>query len=376
MKHLSLSALSLTSLLLSCAVDDPVDDPVDDLVEQPAGEPTEAVHAAAVGGGGDKCAPDLCGMNSPELGDGYFHELNLDGAVSPDGWSLLGYGAKGSALYAPSVSGGRMTATLIYGAPGTPETLRGGGLVGLRFRIRKTFATGAVTITFVIEATGRAGYWAKLPGGGTPPVIETYKFRLDYDNGTSTYMCRNGGEFLDPSSPVRGMLEHHAVLFEGDRINVEHLSVASISDPRWINIGCAETALAKMHLTGHTRAALADGFSTTSAERQTMLKMLTADYCGTGTSFTVAGQRLRWSDDHGTMRLPADEPRALEAAWGPSGAVCLNTPRVQAHPTAASREAFPFGVSFLVGLQCPKPSCNNVLPIQHLRSWNPLPYTN
>jgi hypothetical protein len=54
--------------------------------------------------------------------------------------------------------------------------------------------------------------------------------------------------------------------------------------------------------------------------------MITADYCGDGHSFTVAGTPVAWRDAAGTVDPPFSE-KALEAQWGPGGAVCLDTPR-------------------------------------------------
>jgi ADYC domain len=85
-----------------------------------------------------------------------------------------------------------------------------------------------------------------------------------------------------------------------------------------------------MHLMRHTNAGAltADGhiaYPTTTAQRQAMLKMLTADYCGTGRSFTVDGQALKYGDSgvwypatptsarqtdrpHRSTRIAADAP--------------------------------------------------------------------
>ena len=101
-----------------------------------------------------------------------------------------------------------------------------------------------------------------------------------------------------------------------------------------------------MALTGHTEAAHVNHtFTTTLAERQAMLKMFAADYCGDGTVFTVAGQPLNWADDHGTMKMTAlmfspPQPLVLEARWNEKGAVCLNKPRVDVHWTALGAATF------------------------------------
>jgi hypothetical protein len=99
-----------------------------------------------------------------------------------------------------------------------------------------------------------------------------------------------------------------------------------------------------MHLMRHTKAgaAAADGhlvdghapYYTTLAQRQAMLKMFAADYCGTGRAFTVDGQPLQYRDSThwypgaSTPSLPDSwAARGVEALWSERGAVCLDTPR-------------------------------------------------
>jgi hypothetical protein len=321
---------------------------------------------------GTKCPPQICGLNSSDLSDGYFHELDLDGAANAEGYSIQWVRRSGAGYKLAAVNG-KLTAILTSGV-GVPQ-LTGSLLVGLEIRIRKALADGGYGYrTLSIEAVRQdTDYWAHRADGQPTPKVETYKFLVKSDIGLNSWLCQNGATLVDPTSPVRAMPEHHALIFEGERIDVESLTIASFTNSRWVNIGCAETALAKLQLTGHTHAAVVAGFSTTIPERQTMLKLLTADYCGRGIPFTVPGQSLRWTDDDGTMTLPVFFPRSREAQWGPNGATCLNTPRIDAHPTAGSGEAFPQGVEAAIAAQCPRPPhCIIVSTTAHLNSWNPL----
>ncbi|HLL25428.1 MAG TPA: ADYC domain-containing protein, partial [Kofleriaceae bacterium] len=166
---------------------------------------------------------------------------------------------------------------------------------------------------------------------------------------------------------------NHAVLFEGERITAATKTVAD--DSRyWFNIGCAGTALAKLHLTGRTEAAQSVGFATDIDDRQAMLKMLVGDYCGTGRAFTVQGQPLMWRDDQGTIDMPTSPASELEAAWTADGAWCLSTPRLVKHPSAASAAKFPEGVEAAILAECgTRPRrCGEWLIVTPLRSYNPL----
>jgi hypothetical protein len=76
-----------------------------------------------------------------------------------------------------------------------------------------------------------------------------------------------------------------------------------------------------------------------------MLKMLTADYCGTGRSFTRNGQPLRYEDADGWYRespaLDVADPvdaAAVEAIWTGDGALCLANPRLAAEEPLTAEE--------------------------------------
>ena len=101
------------------------------------------------------------------------------------------------------------------------------------------------------------------------------------------------------------------------------------NQPRWITLACAGSAAAKTALLGYGPHGDFDGegHSATVAQRQATLKMITADYCGTGQSYTVDGTPLAWENAGGTV-TPMHEIGESEAVWTSSGALCLDTPRV------------------------------------------------
>jgi hypothetical protein len=344
--------------------------------------PKQVTVAQEVAGDG-KCRPSLCGLNAGALTDGYFHELNLDGLANDEGFSI-DRATKGTTRYIVNVVNGKITATSI--SIGPPTILTGQALAGLVIRLKRVVNNVTSYRLLSIESVSYANYWAKPGGVATSQRVETYKFFYRGENNPiGDWVCNNGDLYHDPTEPVRAMSEHHALVFEGDRIDVEDLRVAqyhAVSNPpsRWFTIGCAETALAKMHLNGHTKASHHVGFSNTALQRQTFLKMIMADYCGNGHSFTVTGQRLRWSDSAGTMTIPSTFGKELEARWDENGALCLNTPRVDAHPTSESRAHFEEGIETAIDLVCGignrPPPCPTLSTGSYLRSWNPTPFTN
>jgi hypothetical protein len=249
---------------------------------------------------------------------------------------------------------------------GITQTLSGGALIGGYLYL----TNGSRSFEIVVTEVSTVDSWAQ-PAAGAPHVtLESY--RLDWTElvnntpGRFQNVCKNPP--TRESSDLLGMVgqnAYHTLLFEGDRIDAAHKLDTAI-DPSWFNLGCAGSALAKMALTGHTQAAAnANTFVTTLPERQTMLKMLAADYCGDGTPFTVAGQPLNWADDHSTMKLTAllaqpPQPLVLEARWTATGAACLDVPRVDAHPTTLSAQVFGPNVYDQVRNHCPAqmpPAC-------------------
>jgi hypothetical protein len=183
--------------------------------------------------------------------------------------------------------------------------LTGAGLVGMVLDLRDD--TGS-RFAVHLAGFGETAYWAGPPG--TAPVYE-----LTYTSATQP----------DPQ-PLCTAGANAAILFAGDRYDAarETVTATGAATRGWVNVACDGTALAKLHLTRHTEASQV--VPTTAAERQAMLKLLTADVCGDGTSFTVHGQPLLWADAKGVTSFQRP-PARLEAAWSEEGALCLDHPR-------------------------------------------------
>jgi hypothetical protein len=311
------------------------------------------------------CDEFMCGTNSPQIAEFGFWELNLPSLRTTSLANNVGLRViaffQGGVRYLPQVSGGKLTASRTTSS-GATVTLSGSALVGGYFGL----ANGNRTFELMVVEVSTVASWAQQVGA-PQATLETY--RLDWTElvnnlpGRFQNVCKNA-PIREPSDllGMAGQDIYHTLLFEGDRIDaVQKLDTAV--DTSWFNLGCAGSALAKMALTGHTQAAAnAKTFVTTLPERQTMLKMLTGDYCGDGKPFTVAGQPLNWADDHGTMKLTAlqfqpPQPLVLEARWTPTGAACLDHPRVDVHPTTNSIAAFGTEVYNQVLSHCRLPTC-------------------
>jgi hypothetical protein len=299
---------------------------------------SEVVQAGAA-----KCPEWLCGYNSPEIDGNGFHDLNVNsqginrGTVGPQneaGFSVSRF-EKHGIPYTLRVTAGR-----IYG-----DDVQGGGpSIGGR---------DLIDTTIFLERQGQESYAIKVSDIGTmdfafrhPDTIETYVLEYAWvSNGVPNPEWKNlctGG--VTPSPPegewwsTFGQHTRFSIVFEGDRIYAATKTMDPQPDPSWFNVGCAGHTISKLHLTGNTIASQGAAHHGHWAERQATYKMLTADYCGTGQPFTVAGQPLVWLG--GNINYNS-KPSSLEARWTEKGAACLDHPRMLSPYTAAGAKAFP-----------------------------------
>ncbi len=320
---------------------------------------------------GNSCPPWMCGTNSPAISNYGFWELNLAGLPNSAGMVVDGFYKNGFA-YTPRVWAGKLTASRWIYINGfwLLTTLSGQNLVGGYFLIH--YAGSGTRITLDIDGVQSVTSWAQ-PNPAPPSPVTLESYLIDYTFATvdangnyvpghyPTNVCSNPPhtDTGAGSSDTLGQNAFSTLLFEGDRID-PFTKTVNAPDNSWFNLGCAGHTLAKMALTAHTEAAVhANTITTSNNERNAMLKMLVADYCGDGTTWTVTGQPLTWADAQGTMKLippPTGYHLVLESRWNYAGAVCLNVTRVNANNSVAS-SMFPSGTQGL--LECQIPSCSD-----------------
>jgi hypothetical protein len=297
-----------------------------------------------------QCPIWQCGTNSPWIDGHGFHELNENGLVDGHGFYIASF-TKDGVSYQIDVRGGRL-----YGKLGSLDVLsaHAGNLAGAQLLVRNT--AGGQYLIRVNGWDSNVDYWATT-GAAPAPKLESYLLEWAYtDDGVNPRwnrwqnVCRYAQ--ATGSTPPGTLNGEHTLLFEGERIDAGTKTISATLDSSWFNLGCAGHTLAKLDLTGHTQAASYAGFQTTIPERQTMLKMFAADYCGNGIPFTVAGQRLSWADENGWMQHKPGV--TIEARWTPSGAACLETARIDANPTDLSKQVFPNGALAAMLEYCPR----------------------
>jgi len=289
-------------------------------------EPVSVVVSAS----GGACL--TCANNSPVVESYRFHDLNKFGLPNAQGLTLDGFEKDGKTLTLDVVNG------YLSGTDAAGTVLVGDELAGAIISI----SDEAGTLFFLkIRGVMLGNYWAWSPTTHTQPDLEMYDItwaeasKAARDPGAFQPLCPDA---VDDNDSL-GMPRYWAVVYEGDRIDGKRYTVDKI-DRDWFDIGCAGHTVAKLAQTGHTEAATSVGFDTSLDQRQAILKMFAADYCGIGMPFTVTGQPLYWRDDLGYMTSVPTGPVMFETRWSASGVTCLYRPRVDAHPTPDSIAAF------------------------------------
>jgi hypothetical protein len=107
-------------------------------------------------------------------------------------------------------------------------------------------------------------------------------------------------------------------------IVVDHKTGAMEHRPGTAFIGCTSGGVGKAGYWGYPRHEVGLG------GLEAAVRMVRADYCGTGDSFTEPGQPLTIEDAWGVSTHPAGVPLKNEALWGKSGALCVGQPRLDA----------------------------------------------
>ncbi len=272
--------------------------------------------------GGPNCPTVLCGDNNG-VGNVRFYELDASMAMANGaGLRITNFVSPKHGPMELKVKGDRL-----LGRPQSHAELEGEGLVGSWITLvdDKAGTSGRI----VIEGYDTIDYKIAPDPGDRVPL---YKFIYypDGREGAPMELCRN-----TLTDPDYGGIMGSAIIFSGDRYDPQTLQVTDIGDDApWFNIGCPGTGAMKMHLFRHTRAGAKGGSHHTKvAQRQALLKMFGADYCGTGRNFTVDGQPIAfnfdqdWLPTNWGIDFTSPDYTAPEAIWREDGAYCLSTPR-------------------------------------------------
>lgn len=280
-----------------------------------------------------RCDKDFCGGNSPVISIYRSFSFRTDRQPNAEGLRIVGF-SKDNVFYDLAV---RNSAIVGLDAGGTPK------LQGYELQGAKIWVTGPNNDQFAISIEG----WGRMQDVVSTNEVDTYILHWDTaDQNLIPDTVPAGGYPPEGMPALRGapqavcpvpptnvghgrdwdesisMDPYQSLVFEGDVIDPATRTVLPTPDDNQFNIACAAHTLAKLRLTRNT-------IHTAGSWRrpQAALKMLSADYCGTGEAFTQAGEPIVWMDRGGMTQFWAP-PKDLEARWDETGATCLNTPRL------------------------------------------------
>jgi len=260
----------------------------------------------------EPCPESECPKNSARVASLKFHELDLSGVHANDaGMRVISF--KTSWDRDLKIVGDEVRDT-------DGNVLAPGRLIGSRLRL--TSSIGDYDI--IIQGVDTTDYWV------SQNTTNAHLYTLTYVNVNNTAdkgdVCPSPWTSNDPDAD--GVQQGTAFLFTGDRYDMAAKTVIEPPfDGQWFNVACSGLAMAKLHLLRHTDAGKDATHITTNVQRQSMLKMLTDDICGTGFSFTVDGESVYYMDKAGWHPFSWQEVGKVEAIWNEKGAVCLETPR-------------------------------------------------
>ncbi|MEJ7600952.1 MAG: ADYC domain-containing protein [Kofleriaceae bacterium] len=227
---------------------------------------------------------------------------------------------------------------------GHSGTISGKTLTGAQIVIERDSPQGLKQYAIRVTAVDEIAIAVPPNDPRQPPTVETYE--LDYGEMFGQQppsewknVCGNV-PFVHPDpefvfNETHGLDPKNSILFEGDKIDLETMTIDQTWQPKWFNIGCSGHTLAKLFMTRNTTVSQGQK---NPAQYQATLKLLVADYSGLGHPFTVAGQALTWT---GGQVQYFRTPTSSEALWDEHGAICLDTPRMTNPSTEAGAKEYP-----------------------------------
>ncbi len=258
------------------------------------------------------CSAWRCGFNAADVNGRSLQELNLAGQANSDGVRVVGFLAPPLTLlggYTLSVEDDEFVAKR-----GTSK-LKRQQLVGSIILVQIPLG---LVLPVTISGYESVPSWAD---GGEPIAAYT----LIYPELGALLGVKNvcSGSLLDPLAAAATVL--------GGETYDNTTKTVQPNKPGWFTLACAGSAAAKMKLMGYAPQTKLPGATQPAsvAARQATLKMITADYCGDGHSYTATGTPVVWTNPSGTVDSSEfHTPGAVEAVWTANGALCLDATRI------------------------------------------------
>ena len=267
--------------------------------------PLLALLAGACGGGAESAplgasTASLESDNGRSLNGRSLNGITINGR-SLNGVTLNGVQASGVKLGAASVGSISLAATVLSGTVGTTK-ISGAGFVGTTW---SGVLSDGTTLPLQITAA------APLPA----PNADLLGYALSYQTALGwTPVC---GVELDGSAAL-------AVPMVGTWNYGQNVGGAGSYTPSagGFTFACRHFAVAKCVEMGYRPWAKSASGSQLMSYLVACTRLLRADYCGTGVSYTVDGTLIDLYDRLGIQK-DTDPAWPLEAEWNPNGALCV-----------------------------------------------------
>jgi hypothetical protein len=264
-------------------------------------------------GGCDEVSPDLGPIelraeviNGPVLNTAELNGFTLNGGEF-NGFTLNGFTLNSDQLNGFTLNGTSFSGTRIV--DGVPQVVSGTGLIGLNM----TLLHGSDVFILSFD---------DIQLDPNNPAGDVYLYNISvYDviNNVTAPLCTVNGAAA-PAVP----LVNHWNPVTGDRVD----------DATVVTFACRGGALEKCVTWGYrpwASSVRCDPVTAVCAPvslkeyHQACTRMVRADYCGDGVPHTVNGTKIHVLDERGVQAADPNVTYAVEAEWGPDGAVCLNS---------------------------------------------------
>jgi hypothetical protein len=239
-------------------------------------------------------------LNGMSLNGMSLNGMSLNG-MSLNGMSLNGMSLNGMSLNGMSLNGMSLNGTALTGRTASGQTLSGSALVGARL---KGLLSNGGTLDLRIDTA------ATLPAPNND--VWTYTVRYALADGTWAPLCGTSSGVAVPAIPLAGTWNYGAGVEGGGSWTASSTS---------FTFACRDTALAKCVELGYKPWKTVGGVQLRN-HHQACTRMLRADYCGNGQSWTQDGTLINLYDGLGIQTDAA--AWKVDAEWLPSGARCID----------------------------------------------------
>ncbi|HTE50867.1 MAG TPA: ADYC domain-containing protein [Kofleriaceae bacterium] len=223
--------------------------------------------------------------------------MSLNG-MSLNGMSLNGMSLNGMSLNGMSLNGMSLNGTLLGGTKSTGGTISGAGLVGTK--MNGTLSSGGTLVLRIDSATTLAA-----------PNTDVWAYGVSYalSGGAWAPLCGSSSVL---AVPVSGTFNYGSGVVGGGSWTASATA---------FTFGCRGTAIAKCVEFGYKPWKTVAGVLLRN-HHVACTRMIRADYCGDGKSWTVDGTLINLYDALG-IQLDAAAYK-VDAEWLPTGARCID----------------------------------------------------